>query len=68
MKTIKRIVGNILWLCNHPPTSINGKPALNAKCFHCGRTTDGLITLDNQKWAVCWRCIQKALESALEGK
>jgi hypothetical protein len=65
MKTLKRILGNIQWLCNHPPTDMTNQVPTGTRCFHCGAES-GLLNLTS--WAVCWGCVRKALESGLEGK
>ena len=65
MKTIKRWIGNLKWLFNHPPTTMtvtkNPKP-----CIFCGERNSGIVLgLDE---LVCWDCMLIALKKIMENK
>jgi hypothetical protein len=67
MKTLKRIIANIKWLFNHPPTSITGDVSINAKCHHCGAVT-GLWNFQMEGYAICNNCMIKAFKKILAPK
>lgn len=63
MKTINRIINNIKWLFNHPPTSITSLTPDGSKCEFCERTdyleVDDYITICRSCRSMVYRKVLK---------
>ena len=64
---IKRILENIKWLFNHPPTSITGNVPKDVKCHFCG-ADNGLTNYEGMDFAICHNCVIKAYKKILAPK
>ncbi len=65
MKTIKRIIENLKWLFNYPPTSIDSNPDDIRKlaCDYCGTTANFFSYLS--KVTICADCRKKVYDHVL---
>ncbi len=61
-----RIIKNLRWLFNHPPTDITTNVPLGTKCDYCG-TTEQLWNSEHY-FCICKPCMKKALDAVLKSK
>lgn len=62
-----RILENLKWLFNHPPTNITSDVPEDAVCDYCGDKTN-IVYSSSGPFCFCWLCLKKTMDTILKPK